>query len=144
MYLHSENYLNEWLDILPGYRDIISTYNSEILMMPFDGDVFHLYYNKEVLSYYNLDPPRTWDEYNTIAEQVHGKVFPLTNKTLIGSCIGRVPQCAGPYWAVQVLSTMTQTRGSYEGGLFDTKDMKPLTDEALFVSDYYMLPTYIL
>ena len=100
-------------------------------MMPFDGDVLHLFYNKEVLSYYNLQPPRTWDEYNIIAETAHGRVFEPTNKTLVGSCIGRVPQCAGPYWAVQVLSSMTQTKGSFEGGLFDTKDMRPLTEEAL-------------
>lgn len=127
----TDNYLNEWLDIFPGYRDIISTYDGEILMMPFDGDVLHLFYNKEVLSYYNLQPPRTWDEYNIIAETVHGKVFEPTNKTLVGSCIGRVPQCAGAYWAVQVLSSMTQAKGSFEGGLFDTKDMRPLTEEAL-------------
>jgi multiple sugar transport system substrate-binding protein len=100
-------------------------------MIPFDGDLLHLFYNKEILDYYNFQPPRTWQEYNDIAEQVHNKVFPPTNKTLIGSCMGRVPQCAGPYWAVQVLSSMTQTKGSSEGSLFDTKDMTPLTSDAL-------------
>ena len=100
-------------------------------MVPFDGDLLHLFYNKEILDYYNFQPPRTWQEYNQIAEEVHGQVFPPTNKTLMGSCIGRQPQCAGPYWAVQVLSSMTQTGGSSTGHLFDTKDMKPLTDDAL-------------
>ena len=101
-------------------------------MMPFDGDILHLYYNKEVLEYYNITVPRTWTDYNAVAEQVHDMVFPLTNKTLIGSCIGRVPECAGPYWATLVLSSMTQTNGQSQGSLFDTKDMKPLTDDALF------------
>lgn len=100
-------------------------------MTPFDGDLLHLFYNKEILNYYNFQAPRTWQEYNDIAEQVHGKVYPPTNKTLMGSCIGRQPQCAGPYWAMQVLSSMTQTRGASEGSLFDTKDMSPLTHEAL-------------
>jgi len=100
-------------------------------MTPFDGDLLHLYYNKDILNYYNFSAPRTWQEYNDIAEHVHEKVFPPTNKTLIGSCIGRRPQCAGPYWAMQVLSSMTQTRGSSEGSLFDTKDMSPLTNDAL-------------
>jgi len=127
-----ENYLEEWLDIFSGYREIIASYNGKILMVPFDGDLLHLFFNKEILEYYNLQPPRTWQEYNDIAEQVHGKIFPPTNKTLMGSCIGRVPQCAGPYWAAQVLSTMTQTHGSSEGSLFDTKDMMPLTSDALF------------
>ena len=84
-------------------------------MIPFDGDLLHLFYNKEILDYYNFQPPRTWQEYNEIAEKVHGQVFPLTNKTLMGSCIGRTPQCAGPYWAVQVLASMTQTGGSSTG-----------------------------
>ncbi len=103
-------------------------------MIPFDGDLLHLFYNKDILEYYNFQPPRTWQEYNDIAEQVHNKVFPLTNKTLIGSCIGRapVPHCgAGIAWSVQVLSSMTQTKGSSEGSLFDTKDMTPLTSDAL-------------
>lgn len=100
-------------------------------MVPFDGDLLHLFYNKEILDYYKFQPPRTWQEYNEIAEKVHGQVFPLTNKTLTGSCIGRTPQCAGAYWAVQVLASMTQSRGSSTGMLFDTKDMKPLTDDAL-------------
>jgi len=126
-----ENYLEEWLDIFPGYREIIASYNGKILMTPFDGDLLHLFYNKEILDYYNFDSPRTWQEYNDIAEQVHGKIFPATNKTLMGSCIGRLPQCAGPYWAMQVLSSMTQTKGSSEGSLFDTKNMSPLTNDAL-------------
>lgn len=114
-----------------GYREIIASYNGKILMTPLDGDLLHLFYNKEVLEYYNFDPPRTWEEYTSIAEQVHDKVFPPTNKTLVGSCIGWVPQCAGAYWAVQVLSSMTQTKGSSEGMLFDSKDMSPLTSDAL-------------
>ena len=100
-------------------------------MTPFDGDLLHLYYNKEILDYYNFQAPRTWQEYNDIAEQIHGNFFPPTNKTLMGSCIGRQPQCAGPYWAMQVLSSMTQTTGSSEGSLFDTKDMSPLLNDAL-------------
>ncbi|KAL7549918.1 hypothetical protein ACHAWF_013171 [Thalassiosira exigua] len=127
----SENYLGEWLDLFPGYRDIIATYDGSILMMPLDGDLLHLYYNKDVLSHYDLAPPRTWDEYVAVAEAVHGKVFPLNNKTLVGSCVGRMLQCAGPYWETLVLSSMTQTRGSTQGHLFDSKTMKPLTDDAL-------------
>jgi len=80
----TKNYLSEWLDIFQGYRDIISTYNKKILMMPFDGDLLHLFYNKEVLEYYDLRAPRTWGEYNIIAEKVHGEIFPATGKPLIG------------------------------------------------------------
>lgn len=71
---------------------------------------------------------RTWDEYNTVAAAVHGKVF--NNQTLIGSCIGRLKGCAGAYWANLVLSSITQYRGTWEGHLFDSADMKPLLGEA--------------
>jgi len=52
------------------------------------------------------------------------------------SCIGRLPQCAGPYWAHLVLSSMTQTKGTFEGSLFDTKDMavSPVTSCESFLS----------
>jgi len=124
------NYLEEWLDIFPGFRESFSSYNGKILMIPFDGDLIHLFYNKDILEYYNFQPPRTWQEYNDVAEQVHNKVFPPTNKTLVGSCLGRA-YGVGNAWTAQVLSSMTQTHGASQGSLFDTKDMTPLTSAAL-------------
>lgn len=96
--------------LIGGYREIISSYNGKVLMVPFDGDLLHLFYNKEILDYYKFQPPRTWQEYNEIAEKVHGQVFPLTNKTLMGNCIGRTPQCAGPYWVSHTLLFFIMSR----------------------------------
>lgn len=123
------NYLQEWLDIFVGYRDIISSYEGRVYMMPLDGDVLHTFYNKEILSHFNLSPPRTWDEYIAVAKAVHGKT--LNGTELVGSCIGRMPSCAGAYWATLALSSITQAMGPSQGSLFDTKNMKPLLGEAL-------------
>jgi hypothetical protein len=76
-----------------------------------------------------LTVPRTWDEYNEVAKAVHGRQF--DNATLVGSCVGRVKDFAGPYWANLVISSMTQTRGQFEGHLFSTEDLHPLTGPAI-------------
>ena len=119
---------DDWSDIFLGYRKYISQFEDKILMFPLDGDVLSLFYRKDVLEEFGLEVPRTWEEYNAVAEAVHGQTF--NNQTLTGSCIGRVPGCAGAYWANLVLSSMTQVDGMTSGSLFDTSDMKPLLGEA--------------
>jgi multiple sugar transport system substrate-binding protein len=124
----NSNTRNDWTDIFLSYRKWISQYQDQILMYPLDGDVLSLFYRQDVLDDFDFQMPRTWEEYNTVAAATHGKVY--KNQTLIGSCIGRVKGCAGPYWANLVLSSMTQFGGTEEGHLFDTKDMTPLLGEA--------------
>lgn len=118
----------DWSDIFLGYRKWISQFQDKILMFPLDGDVLSMFYREDILEEFGLEVPRTWDEYNFVANATHGKVF--QNKTLTGSCIGRMPGCAGAYWANLVLSSMTQTKGMSTGSLFDTSDMTPLLGEA--------------
>jgi ABC-type glycerol-3-phosphate transport system substrate-binding protein len=77
----SSSNLVDWSDVLIGYRQI-ATVEKQILMYPLDGDLLSLYYRKDVLEAFGLQVPRTWDEYNIVAEATHGKVF--ENKTLSG------------------------------------------------------------
>lgn len=119
----------DWSDILLGYRKWIAQYEGQVIMYPLDGDLFSMYYRKDVLDHFGLTVPRTWDEYSSVAEYVHGKEF--DGQVLHGSCIGRVPNCAGAYWANLIVSSMTQSLGAWSGHLFDTEDMTPLTGEAL-------------
>jgi multiple sugar transport system substrate-binding protein len=78
----SSSSLADWSDILIAYRQRIATVEGKILMYPLDGDLLSLYYRKDVLDAFGLQVPRTWDEYNTVAEATHGKVF--NNETLSG------------------------------------------------------------
>lgn len=94
-----------------------------------DGDILSLYYRDDVLRHFNLTVPRTWEEYNAVAKAVHDKVY--ENTTLVGSCVGRVKDFAGPYWANLVISSLTQTRGQWEGHLFSSNDLHPLTGPAI-------------
>jgi len=118
----------EWSDIFISYRNSISPYQDRILMFPLDGDVLSMFYRQDVLQQLGLQVPRTWDEYNAVADATHGKKF--RNKTLTGSCIGRMKGCAGAYWENLVLGSMAQQSGMSSGSLFDTSDMTPLLGEA--------------
>ena len=114
----------DWLDILPAFREVITTYDGQVYMLPLDGDVHSLFYRIDILEHFGLQVPRTWDEYVTVAKTTHGKVYNGT--TLNGSCIGRKLNCAAAYYANLVLAPMTQTMGTTTGFLFDPKDMTPL------------------
>ena len=98
-------------------------------MCPLDGDVLSMFYRKDILKHFGLKVPRTWEEYAAVAAATHGQVY--ENQTLVGSCLGRVRNCANAYWANLLLSSITQTKGQWQGHLFDTSDMKPLTGPAL-------------
>ena len=132
----SDENLADWSDILLGYRQAIAQYEDQIVMHPLDGDILTMYYRKDVLDYFGLPVPRTWDEYIEVAKATHGKVW--ENKTLSGSCIGRVLDCAGPYWANLLLSSMTQAQGASTGHLFDINEMTPLTGPAFAQSLLWM------
>ena len=57
-----------------GYREVISTYEKKILMMPLDGDLLHLYYNKEVLS--KFSSLFTWT-HSAVIDSVRCQGFPV-------------------------------------------------------------------
>jgi multiple sugar transport system substrate-binding protein len=78
----SASNIEDWSDILIGYRQHVAFYRGQNIMYPLDGDLLSLYYRKDVLAYYGLKVPRTWDEYNQVAAATHGKVF--ENQTLSG------------------------------------------------------------
>ncbi|CAB9504717.1 acid type B receptor subunit 2 [Seminavis robusta] len=118
----------DWTDILLPFRKYVAQFEGKIYMLPLDGDIHSMYVRKDVLEYFGLDVPRTWDEYNAVAKAVHGKVY--QNITLSGSCVSRVIGSHGQYWSHLILASITQTDGPTTGSMFDTKDMKPLTGEA--------------
>merc|ERR1719232_2184960 len=127
-FVSSSTMLN-WTDIFFTYRESINVFNNTIKMIPFDGDLFSMYYRTDVLEDFGLDVPRTWQEYNKVAQIVHNQTY--KNTTLIGSCVGRKLGCNNYFWTNLILSSMTQYEGTSTGFLFDPLTMEPLTSEAL-------------
>lgn len=72
--------LTDWIDTnkaaigVDGY--LKSVYDPYTLLdgkrygLPYDGDVHILFYNAELLERYKVEPPKTWDEYDSIAAKI--------------------------------------------------------------------------
>ena len=127
-YVKSSPYA-DWTDVLLALRTYVTSFEDKIYIILLDGDTHTMFYRKDVLEAFNLQVPRTWNEYNAVAKAVHGKTF--NGVELSGSCVSRIQGDHAMYWYHLVLSTITQTQGTSEGSLFDTKDMTPLTGEAM-------------
>ena len=122
-----ESTVLDWPDILPAFKEELSTYDGKVYMLPLDGHVLSLFYRIDILKHFGLKVPRTWDEYIDVAKATHGKSYNGT--TLNGSCIGRKYSTSS--YTSLVLAPITQTMGTKTGHLFDPRDMSPLTGEAL-------------
>ena len=119
----------DWTDVLLALRTYVTSFEDKIYIILLDGDTHTLFYRRDVLEHFGLQPPRTWNEYTEVAKAVHGQVF--DGQELYGSCVSRIDGDHAMYWSHLLLSTITQTEGTSTGSLFDTKDMTPLTGEAV-------------
>lgn len=57
-------------DFLPSIHDSYTLYQGRHYALPYDGDQHLVYYNKELLAAYGLQPPTTWDEYDAAAKTI--------------------------------------------------------------------------
>jgi len=74
----------DWLDILPVYREKISTYAGTTYAITMDGDSHMFYYRRDAIENpehqakfkaeygYDLAPPKTWAEVRDVAEFFNG------------------------------------------------------------------------
>jgi multiple sugar transport system substrate-binding protein len=122
----------EWSDIAPFFRDFSSTYGGKLYLIPLDGDFHMLYYRSDVLEKAGLKPPTTWDEYLAVAEKLNGQDFNGDGQKGYGSCIAKKRNAQSYWFVTDVVSSMTQAKGTSEGTFFNTKDMTPLVDNEAF------------
>jgi ABC-type glycerol-3-phosphate transport system substrate-binding protein len=116
---HAHNSLLQWPDVLPFFRNEVAVYDTQVKVLPLDGDLLLMYYRKDLLEEHGLNVPRTWDEYTQVAKYFHNKALGPNGTPLYGSCISRVKQCGNPYWTSLLLSSLTQTMGTSSGFLLD-------------------------
>ncbi|MFK8080690.1 MAG: ABC transporter substrate-binding protein [Granulosicoccus sp.] len=109
-FIDKHGYRDELQDIGAVYRDNQMTYNGTIYGLPDDGDVFLLYYRKDIFEENNLEPPGTWAEFAEIGQTLTDKYAP----ELYGAAFFRQP----PY-----TQWMFQERFRVEGGKFFDDDM---------------------
>ncbi len=111
-YVDKYGYRDELQKIAPVFRDNQMKVGDTIYGFPDDGDVFLLYYRKDILEENSLQPPKTWAEFDKIGQMLTDKYAPK----MYGAAFFRDP----PY-----AQLMFQERFRVEGGkFFDPDTMK--------------------
>ena len=74
----------QWDDVLPIYKKSVLSWNNKTYALPYDGDCINLYYRKDIFNDlknkqkfktdfgYELNPPKTWKEFEDIASFFNG------------------------------------------------------------------------
>ncbi|CAM5777046.1 sugar ABC transporter substrate-binding protein [Labrys miyagiensis] len=120
----------EWNDIAPFFRDFSSSYGGKTYLVPLDGDFHMLYYRTDIFEKAGLKPPTTWDEYLEDAKKLNG--MEVDGQKVYGSCIAKKRNAQSYWFVTDVVSSMTQSKGTAQGTFFNTKDMTPLVDNEAF------------
>ncbi len=124
----------QWDDIAPFFRDFSAVYQDRIYTIPLDGDFQMVYYRTDLLDRAGFDPPRTWDEYISIARHFHGTDLNGDNTPDFGSCISKKPSSQAYHMVWSVASAFLQTQGTQQGAFFDTRTMEPLVNNEAFAA----------
>jgi multiple sugar transport system substrate-binding protein len=118
----------DWNDVGPFFRDFNATYGGKTYTIPLDGDFHMVYYRSDLIQ----NPPKTWDEYLTVAAQHHGKDLNGDGEADYGSCIAKKVGQQSFWWIISVAGGILQSKGTEEGAFFDTSNMNPLLNNAAF------------
>jgi len=123
-YVDKYGFRAELQKIAPTYRDNQMTVNGKIYGFPDDGDVFIMYYRKDIFARddlkkafkaqykYDLAPPKNWKQFDEIGSFLTEK---LKSEGIYGGCFFREP----PYTMF-----MFEERFRNEGGKFFDANMK--------------------
>ena len=113
-------------DIAPYFREFGQKVGGKTKLLMIDGDFQMVYYRKDVLDAAGVQPPKTWDDYLTVAAAIHGKDMNGDGEADYGSCIFKKRNAQG-YMAIQtVAAAFVQTKGTAQGFHFDGATMKPV------------------
>ena len=96
--------------------------------IPLDGDFHMVYYRSDLID----TPPKTWDEYLTVAAAHHGKDLNGDGEPDYGSCIAKKKGQQSFWWIISVAGGLLQSKGTGEGAFFDTTTMQPLLQNEAF------------
>ena len=122
-----------WNDVAPFFRDFSATFEGSVYTIPLDGDFHMVYYRSDVLEDAGLEPPRTWDEYLTVAGAVHGSDMNGDGEGDYGSCISKARGQQSYWWITSIAAPYIQSQGTSAGTFFNLDDFTPLVTNEGFV-----------
>lgn len=112
-------------DIAPYFREYNQKIGGKTYLITVDGDFQMLYYRRDILADLGLEPPRTWDEYMTVAAAMHGKDMNGDGEADYGSCIFKKRNAQSYFAIMSMAAGFVQTKGTGHGIFFDPETMKP-------------------
>ncbi|MFQ5972857.1 MAG: ABC transporter substrate-binding protein [Alphaproteobacteria bacterium] len=115
-------------DIAPYFREFNQKINGKTYLITIDGDFQMVYYRADVLDELGLQPPRTWDEYLSVAKAAHGRDLNGDGEPDFGSCMFKKRNAQSFYAIMSIAAQFVQTQGTGQGMFFDTEDMTPLVN----------------
>ncbi|BCX18321.1 MAG: sugar ABC transporter substrate-binding protein [Geminicoccaceae bacterium] len=119
-------------DIAPFFREFSQQYGGRTYLITLDGDFQMVYYRKDHFQAAGLKAPETWDDYIAAAKALHGKDLNGDGQPDYGSCIAK-KRNAQSYWMISsIAGAFLQSKGTSQGGFFDTRTMKPLYNNEAF------------
>ena len=116
----------QWDDVVPVMQSN-SSFGGKIYAIPFDSDVLSVYYRTDILGADGTAPPKTWDEYLTVAKKYQGKDLNGDGVADYGSCIEKAKGGVGTWQFNGVFSGFVQTLGTKQGTFFGD-NMTPLVN----------------
>ena len=116
----------DWQDVGPFFRDFNATYNGKVYTIPLDGDFHMVYYRSDILEKDGVAPPKTWDDYLTIAQKYNGQDLNGDGEPDYGSCIAKKKGAQSYWWIISIAAGLLQGKGTGDGAFFDTTNMNPL------------------
>lgn len=131
----------DWLDILPVYREKISTYAGTIYAITMDGDSHMFYYRRDAIENpehqakfkakygYDLAPPKTWAEVRDVAEFFNGWDWDGDGRIEYGVVEGMRKGAQGFWTFFSRSAAYTSIPGQAQGLFFDPETMKPLIND---------------
>lgn len=131
----------DWLDILPVYREKISTYAGTIYAVTMDGDSHMFYYRRDAIENpehqakfkaeygYDLAPPKTWAEVRDVAEFFNGWDWDGDGRIEYGVVEGMRKGAQGFWTFFSRSAAYTSIPGQAQGLFFDPETMKPLIND---------------
>jgi len=131
-WVNADEALN-WQDVGAFFRDFSATYNGRVYTIPLDGDFHMVYYRTDVLEQLGVEPPKTWDEYLSIAAAANGMDMNGDGEADYGSCISKARAQQSYWWITSIAGGALQTQGTSQGAFFDTETFEPLVNNAAFI-----------
>ncbi|MBI82056.1 MAG: hypothetical protein CMJ81_02570 [Planctomycetaceae bacterium] len=124
--------LPDWFSVL---RLRGTTWGSRTYALSFGSPSLVLFYRKDILEQAGLEPPRTWDEYQSLIEQLrtaaHDNPAGVADSQWVASA-----EPLGPGWACQVLMARAAPMAKHPNNystFFHYKTMEPLINSEPFV-----------